>query len=78
MDSSQRNVGIDLLRILLFLMIVIIHTFATVLSQSTHNDMSNSVLLLIYTISRPAVNVFILISGFFYLTKLSLNIRIYS
>ncbi len=64
---SERNSNIELLRLLLLLMVIIIHVFATYMTSIQGEGTIESFFATwLYVSARPAVNCFILISGFFW------------
>lgn len=65
--AKQRNIGLDILRVLLALMVIAIHFNAPATGQ-VHKYVSGEMRYLVYPIISlcyPAVNVYVLISGYF-------------
>ncbi|WP_342562648.1 acyltransferase [Paenibacillus sp. FSL R7-0345] len=74
-NINEKNSSIELLRIFLVFLVILIH--ATPLGKIKLGEISNinlGVTYLIYSFARPAVNIFIIISGYFLCDKV-INIK---
>lgn len=68
MEKKERNTGIDLLRILLALAVITIHFNATATGRVSSNVHWLPMKFLVYGIDSivlPAVNVYVIVSGYF-------------
>ena len=62
--APQRNYGIDLARILSMLAVIVLHLLRAITVSESCSAVETGICLLLQCIALPAVNVFILISGF--------------
>ena len=67
-EKCVRNSGIELLRILALFMVIMIH-YADQLLKLIDNDFNYHTLLFLRSLSSPAVDLFLLISGYFMVTN---------
>lgn len=67
-EKCVRNSSIELLRILALFMVIMIH-YADQLLKLIDNDLNYHTLLFLRSLSSPAVDLFLLISGYFMVTN---------